>query len=73
MSKGWFGPKRIGYGISPRTWQGWLATLIFAAAFAGIARFTERGVWMWAELAIVALLYGVTIALTYDPGYTGEE
>lgn len=19
----WFGPKRIGYGIRPQTWQGW--------------------------------------------------
>jgi hypothetical protein len=23
----WFGPKRVGYGISPKTWQGWLVTL----------------------------------------------
>lgn len=27
MGKGWFGPKRIGWGISPRSWQGWLVTL----------------------------------------------
>jgi hypothetical protein len=22
----WFGPKRFGYGLSPRSWQGWLIT-----------------------------------------------
>jgi hypothetical protein len=22
--KAWFGPKRIGYGRRPQTWQGWL-------------------------------------------------
>jgi hypothetical protein len=23
----WFGSKRIGWGIRPQTWQGWLITL----------------------------------------------
>jgi hypothetical protein len=23
----WFGPKRIGWGIRPQTWQGWAITL----------------------------------------------
>ncbi len=26
--RGWFGPKRIGYGVRPQTWQGWLLVLI---------------------------------------------
>lgn len=25
--KPWFGSKRIGWGISPQTWQGWTITL----------------------------------------------
>jgi hypothetical protein len=25
----WFGPKRVGYGIRPQTWQGW--TIVAAA------------------------------------------
>jgi hypothetical protein len=25
----WFGPKRIGYGLRPQTWQGWLITVAF--------------------------------------------
>ena len=28
--KRWFGPKYVGYGISPRSWEGWLVTLIWA-------------------------------------------
>jgi hypothetical protein len=27
----WFGPKRVGFGIRPQTWQGWLVTLGFVA------------------------------------------
>ncbi|MBN1493399.1 MAG: hypothetical protein JW938_04565 [Candidatus Omnitrophica bacterium] len=26
----WFKPKQYGYGLQPITWQGWVATLIFA-------------------------------------------
>lgn len=39
-TKPWFGPKRIGWGISPKTWQGYVVTilgaLILGLAFAGI-------------------------------------
>lgn len=24
----WFGPKRVGFGWRPQTWQGWLITLV---------------------------------------------
>lgn len=27
----WFGPKRVGWGISPKTWQGWTITIAFCA------------------------------------------
>lgn len=36
MPKGWFGPKIVGYGISPRSWQGWLATALFVAGLIGL-------------------------------------
>jgi hypothetical protein len=26
----WFGPKRIGFGFGPRTWQGWATTGVYA-------------------------------------------
>jgi hypothetical protein len=30
----WFGPKRIGVGIRPQTWEGWLIVLVVTAAVA---------------------------------------
>ncbi len=33
----WFIPKRYGYGLTPVTWQGWLATLVFIAIIMGAA------------------------------------
>ena len=29
----WFGPKQVGYGWGPRTWQGYAVVLVFAVAF----------------------------------------
>jgi hypothetical protein len=28
----WFGPKRIGFGLRPQTWQGWLIVAVLTAA-----------------------------------------
>ena len=28
----WFAPKMFGWGASPVTWQGWLATFVYAVA-----------------------------------------
>jgi len=33
----WFGPKRNGYGYTPRTWQGWLYIVVGVAAQVAIA------------------------------------
>lgn len=32
--RNWFGHKRFGYGIGPRTWEGWLSILGFAIVLA---------------------------------------
>ena len=39
--KSWFGPKRIGWGIRPQTWQGWLIVGL-AAAFAALLAYAIR-------------------------------
>lgn len=36
--KYWFGRKRLGFGFGPRSWQGWLVTLAYAAAMLTIPR-----------------------------------
>jgi hypothetical protein len=33
----WFGPKRIGYGLRPQTWQGWAVTSAAVALIIVIA------------------------------------
>ncbi|MGD0083076.1 MAG: hypothetical protein ABSD78_07750 [Acidimicrobiales bacterium] len=33
----WFGPKRVGYGFRPQTWQGWLIVAVFVVAVVVIA------------------------------------
>jgi hypothetical protein len=33
----WFGPKRIGWGIRPQTWQGWLVTMVIVAVIVVVA------------------------------------
>ena len=33
----WFGPKRIGWRFSPRTWEGWALTAGFALCVVAIA------------------------------------
>jgi hypothetical protein len=43
-TRGWFGPKRVGWGISPRTWQGWLVTAIYVLVIAvGLPIFPPGG------------------------------
>jgi hypothetical protein len=33
----WFGPKRIGYGLRPQTWQGWTLCLVSAIVVIALA------------------------------------
>ena len=40
--KTWFGPKRIGIGFSPRTWEGWLITAAVVVAIILVANFGTR-------------------------------
>jgi hypothetical protein len=32
----WFGPKRVGYGIRPQTWQGWAVVLAFVVLIVAV-------------------------------------
>ena len=43
MKRGWFGPRIVGWGASPASWEGWLITgvMVLALAGAGIA-FNDR-------------------------------
>jgi hypothetical protein len=68
--KAWFRPKRYGMGATPRTWQGWLATFLFALVEIGILRLlAPRGnpvIVMLAAFAVLAAFL-LLIALTSGP------
>jgi ABC-type dipeptide/oligopeptide/nickel transport system permease subunit len=38
----WFGGKRVGYGIRPQTWQGWLVSLVVVVVIVGIILLVDR-------------------------------
>ncbi len=38
----WFGSKRIGWGLSPRTWEGWLVTFGVVAVGGVVAAVARR-------------------------------
>ncbi len=47
----WFGPKLTGFGIAPRSWQGWLITLLGAASEVGTITLAHarHGSWFKAK------------------------
>jgi hypothetical protein len=65
MRKGWFGPKRIGWGVSPRSWEGWVATLVFVAGLAASVRLLGS-VAILAILAVWIGLFMLVVWATYD-------
>jgi hypothetical protein len=65
----WFGPKRFGFGIGPRSWQGWLVTALLLAAIAGSRLLTPEALGLphWARPAFIGvalLAYLGIMALT---------
>jgi hypothetical protein len=34
--RGWFGPKRLGIGYGPRTWEGWLISAVYLIMMLGL-------------------------------------
>lgn len=64
MRKGWFGPKRIGWGFAPRTWEGWTVTLVFVAGVVAAVRlagpaslYTVLPVWLVLFLLVAWATY----------------
>jgi hypothetical protein len=76
MEKGWFGPKRIGWGVSPRSWQGWLVSALIIAGLAASTRWLgpiivdrsgiSPSIITGMIVAVWLLIYGGVIWLTYE-------
>lgn len=65
MKRGWFGPKVFGWGASPASWEGWLATAVFVAAMIGVGLLFEHRSWGWAPPFGILAVYLVVVVLTY--------
>jgi hypothetical protein len=68
----WFGPKTIGWGIAPRSWQGWLLTMLLIGMLALLQRGFHPASFGWppwyrgiAMGGVLAIFFGV-VYLTYD-------
>ncbi|MDN5759837.1 MAG: hypothetical protein L0H59_15145 [Tomitella sp.] len=62
----WFGPKTIGWGWSPRSWQGWLITGVFVAlTIASAVVFSGAAVPI--AIAVLAVLFIGVATVTGDP------
>ncbi len=65
MKRGWFGPRRFGWGASPATWEGWLATGIMVLALIGASIVFGERPHGWIAPALVLVVYSVVVVLTY--------
>jgi hypothetical protein len=68
--KAWFGPRRLGWGLSPVSPEGWGVTVAAIAAFVCIAVLT-RHKW-WIGLAVIAVLLIIVFLKGTSPGGARE-
>jgi len=66
MKRGWFGPKLIGWGVSPASWQGWAATGVLILAMAITANLLRETNWVWLPMVAEFVVYLVVVVRTYD-------
>jgi hypothetical protein len=61
----WFGPKTTGYGVGPRTWQGWLACAAALAIMLGASLVLKHvpSVPRWIPLSVFVLTLAALIGL----------
>jgi hypothetical protein len=65
----WFGPKRIGWGWRPVSWEGWLATaLCGAVVIAATIAFRGTPTGGYVSVAAVAALFVVCLLTGTRPG-----
>ena len=67
MSDYWFKPKSHGYGATPVTWQGWVATLAYVAFVGGVTLFGIAGIGgaRPPEFSTVIVWAAIVAAVTY--------
>jgi hypothetical protein len=64
--KAWFGPRRLGWGLSPVSAEGWAVTGVAAAAAVGLA--TAGRHERWTALLVVVVLLVIVFLKGTSPG-----
>ena len=69
MPSGWFGSKRVGWGVRPASWQGWAVTLLYLAVASVLARtlVTHHVALFIAALVVLTAAYVVIAGLASGP------
>ncbi len=68
-SRPWFGPKKyLGWGWTPITWEGWLTTAVFLAAFLVCFLVIGGGAGIAGGLILVAAYLGMVLLTGTCPG-----
>ena len=71
-NKRWFGPKRVGWGPAPKTWQGWVITLVWLISLVSTLLYLHSiSALTIVNIAIVIIVAAIIILtigyLTYGP------
>jgi len=71
-NKRWFGPKIVGWGPAPKTWEGWVVTLVWLVSIISTMLYLHSiNSLTIVNIAIVIIIAAVILltiaALTYGP------
>jgi hypothetical protein len=64
--KAWFGPHRVGWGLSPASYEGWVTTAVAVAAIIGLAAAGRP--YRWIAPPVVILLLVIVFLKGTSPG-----
>ncbi len=71
----WFKHRIFGWGLAPKTWQGWVYIIIAALLLAGtfaLGKTTPMMMWLFAVI-ITVLIVDVLVIMTQLPKFTDER
>jgi hypothetical protein len=70
----WFGKKRIGWGPAPRTWQGWILTLIMLLIVISDVAYFRRSITTIIIFVVAVVGFLIIAFLTSeDPGTNNQN
>ncbi len=63
----WFGPKVVGFGVGPKGWQGWAATVLLLVVLVSIryVDFAGLGLPPWTKAAAILSVLACYLIVVY--------